>query len=100
MGFDATKIGDTMHIATERAVITIPRQYFAIALDYLIRHGHTRGTPCEIRSSFTAPGSLNLATQVNHVVTIMYILPILHQMGLVSIGSARPATTWLAADDE
>jgi hypothetical protein len=89
-----------MRIATTRTIIAIPRQYFLIALDYLVRHNHDRDRPCEIRSSFSAPGPLNLATQVNGVVTIMYILPILHQMGLVGIDATRPATTWLVATDE
>jgi hypothetical protein len=98
-GFEVTKTSDMMQVATAKTIITIPRQRFLIALDYLLRHNHNRDMPCEIRSSFSAPGPLNLATQVNGVVTIMYILPILHQMGLVGIGSTRPATAWLATVD-
>ena len=95
--FAVTKIDtSTMKVETAKVAMNIHRRSFAAALDYLITHGHFESSPCEIRSTFDAPGPLSQATAAGKTITITYVLPILQNMGLVEIGRNIPSTTWLA----
>jgi len=101
--FDIDQITNgSVTIRTGKSSLLIFRTSFEEAIDYLNDHGHSVGTKCRIESSSdpVKAGPLCLASRANSSVgygprVITYILPILEQLGVVGIGSAKPNTTWL-----
>jgi len=80
--------------------ITINRQAFFAALDYLVQNQHTANNPCQIGSNMNIgqAGPLCVATRNANGVNIMissYTIPLLAAMNLVDIDGNRPNTTWL-----
>lgn len=81
-------------------VISINRQAFVSALDYLARNQHVANKPCPIGSNkdIEQAGPLCVAARDangTNVMIINYLLPLLSHMDLVGINGNRPNTTWL-----
>lgn len=83
-----------------KARVTINKEAFRRALEYLIRHNHvSRVQFCEIGASRDNPGPLDLTSRIpqskGSTLVIIYILPILAGAGVLTIDGGRPNKVWL-----
>jgi hypothetical protein len=79
--------------------IRVTRDAFSDALHYLRANRHDEDHPCAIGSNndsgLAGPLCREARSRNANVRCINYILPILADLGIVGIGSARPNTTWV-----
>jgi hypothetical protein len=76
--------------------IEVPRQAFENALEYLLStYSISEAKPCEIRSSLSSPGPLDLCTRLKGQMIIQYVLPLLQAAGLVKIHKKTPSVVWV-----
>ena len=83
-----------------KARVTINKEAFRRALEYLIRHNHvSRVQFCEIGASRDNPGPLDLTSRIpqskGSTLVIIYSLPILAGAGVLTIDGGRPNKVWL-----
>jgi len=80
--------------------ITISKEAFRCALEYLIRNNHvSKVQACEIGACISNPGPLDLTTRApqskRSTMVIPYILPILAAARVLTIDGGRPNKVWL-----
>lgn len=96
-----TTTSNTVEIITNGGTsININRQAFEAVLEYLVANQHTATNPCQINSNkdINKAGPLCVSSRNangTNVMIINYLLPLLAQMGLVSVDGSRPNTSWL-----
>ena len=83
-----------------KARVTIDKEAFRRALEYLIRHNHVSKVQfCEIGACISNPGPLDLTTRTPQSkrsnMVIPYVLPILEAAGVLTIDGGRPNKVWL-----
>jgi len=98
VAFEISKVS-AREIAISPQNILISRQAFSAALHYLCNNRHDAAHPCEIRSNnnpnLAGPLCREARSYNNNIRCINYIVPILAELEIVGIGSARPNTTWV-----
>ena len=83
-----------------KARLTISKDAFRRALEYLIRHNHvSKEQVCEIGACISNPSPLDLTTRIpqtkRSTMVIPYVLPVLEAFGVLTIDGNRPNKVWL-----
>ena len=91
---------DKVSVKHGRTDQDISKESFRQTIAYLVANNHVSApTACEIRANKSGGGPLDIASRVpqksNATMVISYVLPILADLGIVSIKSLRPNRVWL-----